>query len=299
MYEVAEQSRLKTRIFATRHNADYQLPPITSDGYRLCLTYNIIDPTPAIPRMPPFTDMRASRSRLEAALPASKNDPDANYFEYMLQNSYHYSQSLTGPDAFLAFHTRQIAEELQLELYLVFTSSCRNCVGEHSVNSSEETDASFGEEPYKHEVGDSMYADYHDADVTVVDTEGHAIRTTMNTDDRVALGEEDRDPTWFEEGKCNWAGGDESRDINIPSTNFTNMPSQIQTEAAPHSRLFMTGGSHLVICNVQPRILRLQGKEGGRSICQRLKHCQQKHVAKNAWPAIDDATYTICLWSMA
>ncbi|KAJ7664333.1 hypothetical protein DFH06DRAFT_1470738 [Mycena polygramma] len=176
-YEVADKSGLNTRIFAAPHSTDYRFSSVTS-GYRLMLEYDILEPTPAVPRMPFSPDMHGPRARLKATLLAWKENRDSEDLKYWLQNAYPRPrsrelgpQSLIGPDALLAFHARQLAEEVQLEVYLLFLSLTTYEAGLYETESSDDTDISVNEERFNE--GNTMGVDAEDVAVTAMDMDGN------------------------------------------------------------------------------------------------------------------------------
>ncbi|KAJ7722660.1 hypothetical protein DFH07DRAFT_1067381 [Mycena maculata] len=180
-YDLAHGSGLTTSVLAIRDIADCELSPVTA-GYRLSLVYDILQPTTATGRLPRFPAIHGPCDRLKAVLLSWKqSDWDVNHLEYLLQNNYPYNVdvqldplSLKGNDAVLLSHTRHMADELGLELYLAHFSFTTHQLKDFDLCSSDDSDDNVLRKKFWS--GDGMGAD-PDWHTSLQDMEGNPMVT--------------------------------------------------------------------------------------------------------------------------
>ncbi|KAF8074847.1 hypothetical protein FPV67DRAFT_601295 [Lyophyllum atratum] len=118
--DLAPNSLLSTMVLAWYTEVKHEVEPLTS-GYRLALSYNLINVVPGVPR-PTVLVMSAAATRLRHVLRKWKKDGyeemDDNIVAYLLQNEYREadlqagSEMLKGADVHLVTNLRAGAEEL-------------------------------------------------------------------------------------------------------------------------------------------------------------------------------------------
>lgn len=88
---------------------------------------------------------------------------------------------LTGSNALLAAHTRQVADELDLELFLVYVSLSKRDIGDYQTHSSDDSDASLKDERYGY-LGHSMALDEESGDfeVNAMHMDGNRMETNLD-----------------------------------------------------------------------------------------------------------------------
>ena len=122
VFDVSPSSAFATSALAWYTDVIHQVKPITS-GYRLALSYNLINPSPGIPP-PHLPDMHSAVSEVEAIFRKWRAGGYANsdYIAYLLDHQYSkaglVSAALKGRDATLVSNIRRAAENQGVSLLL-------------------------------------------------------------------------------------------------------------------------------------------------------------------------------------
>lgn len=125
VFDYASSSLLSTAVLAWYTDVTHEVKPVES-GYRLALSYNLIQGNAAISR-PVVPNMASAVSRVRDILQKwSKGlyESSSNIVAYLLQHQYsHFSLArgsicLKGEDAHLVAHLRDVASELGFKLCL-------------------------------------------------------------------------------------------------------------------------------------------------------------------------------------
>ncbi|KAG5653300.1 hypothetical protein H0H81_001260 [Sphagnurus paluster] len=123
--DFASTSLLSTSVLAWYTDVRHEVKPLTY-GYRLALSYNLIQTVPGVPR-PMMPDMNNAVSHLRHVLRKWKkyayedsDSLDQNFVAYLLDHEYSAAnleagaKALKGVDAHLVWHLRNVVEDLGL-----------------------------------------------------------------------------------------------------------------------------------------------------------------------------------------
>ena len=122
VFDISPSSAFTTSAIAWYTDVTHQVKPITS-GYRLALSYNLINPSPGIPP-PHLPDMHSAVSEVEAIFRKWRKGGYANskFIAYLLGHQYSKagigSTALKGRDANLVSNIRRAAEKQGVALFL-------------------------------------------------------------------------------------------------------------------------------------------------------------------------------------
>ncbi|KAJ7108352.1 hypothetical protein C8R43DRAFT_962898 [Mycena crocata] len=132
--DFAPESQLLTSVFAAYSAVEIACRPITS-GYRLSLTYDILDPQSTVPPLP---NEELAVSALRDAVVSWAESDEADVAAYFLQRSYHtkhpHLHALIGSDAVLAAHLICLAAELEVQVYVVRVVLYQSKYGRYKAN---------------------------------------------------------------------------------------------------------------------------------------------------------------------
>ncbi|KAF8188772.1 hypothetical protein K438DRAFT_964594 [Mycena galopus ATCC 62051] len=143
--DFSPQSQLHTSVLTAYSGVQVVQGAITS-GYRLALTYDIVQPDGRARAIPSFPDMQSAASALEQAMKkwrqgdSGEPEPAACFLQRQYDTAHFDAESLEGSDEILVSHLIRLAEELDFQLYLVKLEFCQSLVGDYEDQGEYEPD---------------------------------------------------------------------------------------------------------------------------------------------------------------
>ncbi|KAJ7506998.1 hypothetical protein B0H11DRAFT_1969763 [Mycena galericulata] len=135
--DFASDSQILTSAIAAYSVVKTVHGAITS-GYRLSLTYDILQPDADPQSIPSFPDLEAATVALRQAMvewKAGENESDDEFVAYFLQRQYSREgfnlNALAGSDSVLVAHLIRLAAELDFQLYVVHLQLYQSAYGEY------------------------------------------------------------------------------------------------------------------------------------------------------------------------
>ncbi|KAJ7766375.1 hypothetical protein DFH07DRAFT_809714 [Mycena maculata] len=133
--DFALDSKISTSVIAAYSVVDIAQCAITS-GYRLSLTYDILQPDADAHSIPSFPDMENAALVLRQAMVQWQEEPEPGFVSYFLQSQCPLKQlglqALTGSDASLAANLMRLAAQLDFQFYIVHLELYQSKYGKYS-----------------------------------------------------------------------------------------------------------------------------------------------------------------------
>ncbi|KAJ7698960.1 hypothetical protein B0H17DRAFT_1129504 [Mycena rosella] len=178
LVDLSHQSGISTSVIAAYSGVESKLGPVSS-GYRLSLSYDILQPTTHAGAKPfGLPDMQSINNRLKQILASWMEEPKSHALHWLLKGKYEREssfgrRSLTGSDIHLITHLGPLARQLGLHLHFAHV--------EMEITASDSVEEmhydGYGENPYDALGKDNFHFNMEDEDgelsvIQVVDLEG-------------------------------------------------------------------------------------------------------------------------------